>query len=84
MTIDSLEITGHISAIKIDVQGSDLYAMMGAVETIRRHQPTIVFEYEQSMQDNFGTNLAAYERLISNIGYKILDIFSHNYVIMPV
>ncbi len=83
LTIDSLDIQGDVSVIKIDVQGSDLNAIRGAVQTIQKHKPAIVFEYEVLLQDQFGTNFSDYERMIADIGYRIDHHFSNNYVILP-
>jgi FkbM family methyltransferase len=37
---------GHVDLIKTDVEGYDGYVLKGAVETIKRHQPTIFIEYD--------------------------------------
>lgn len=84
LTIDSLDIQGDVSVIKVDVQGSDLNALRGAVQTIERCKPAIIFEYEVTLQEQFGTCLADYEALIADIGYRIEQRFAHNYIILPV
>jgi len=43
ITIDSLQIPEQISFIKIDIQGSDLFALQGAKETILKNKPAIIF-----------------------------------------
>lgn len=83
LTIDSLDIQGDVSVIKVDIQGSDLNALRGSMQTIRKHKPVIIFEYEVALQEQFGTTFADYERIISDIGYRIDQNFFHNYVILP-
>ena len=83
ITIDGIGIEGRIRVIKIDIQGSDLFGLQGAVETIRRHQPMIIFEFETALQDQFGTNFEDYAQFIEAIGYRIEEVFNHNYVIVP-
>jgi len=46
LTIDSLNIAGPISFMKIDIQGGDLQGMQGAVKTIHRNRMPILFEDE--------------------------------------
>jgi FkbM family methyltransferase len=84
LTIDSLNIQTPISFMKVDVQGSDLFVLKGATETIKRYQMPIIFEYEEQFNDDFHTSLDDYLRFIESIDYKIekiiLDI---NYLIVP-
>jgi len=84
MLIDSLEFSQPVSFMKVDVQGSDLFAMQGAVETIRKHRMPILFEFEQQFQETFNTNFQQYVDFVSSIGYRfsetVLDI---NFLILP-
>jgi FkbM family methyltransferase len=84
ITIDSLNIETAISFIKVDVQGADLFAMQGAMQTILKHKPTIIFEFEQPVQENFQTNFNDYVEFVRSINYKFIDVVSEiNYVIAP-
>jgi len=84
LTIDSMQIDKPISFMKIDIQGSDLHALRGAVNTIREHKMPIIFEYEQQFQDEFNTTFQDYVDFVNEINYRfestILDI---NYLILP-
>jgi len=83
--IDSLDLPGNISFMKIDVQGSDLYAMEGAIRTIERNKMPILFEFETVLQDDFGTSFRDYESLLSRLQYKIEKfIGNNNYLIKPI
>lgn len=82
-TIDSLNIQSPISFMKVDIQGSDLFAMKGAVETISRNQMPIIFEFEEQFQNEFGTDINDYNNFINDIHYKIDSIVRVNYLIKP-
>jgi FkbM family methyltransferase len=84
ITIDSLNITTPISFIKVDVQGSDLFAMEGAKETIRKHKMPILFEFEQQFQQDFNTNFNMYVDFVKSINYKFAEtIMDINFLILP-
>jgi FkbM family methyltransferase len=82
--IDSLDLPSNISFMKIDVQGSDLFAMEGAVRTIKRNKMPILFEFETSLQNDFGTSFGDYEALIATLQYRIEKVIGgYNYLIKP-
>lgn len=84
IAIDDLNIESPISFMKVDVQGSDLFAMRGAVETIKRHQMPIIFEFEQQFQNEFGTTFQDYLDFINSISYKAEQtVYGINYLIVP-
>lgn len=84
ITIDSLNIMTPISFMKVDVQGSDLFALKGAVETINRFRMPIIFEYESQFQDEFNTSWQDYIDFIDQINYKIDRVVNGiNYLIVP-
>lgn len=83
-TIDSLNIPEPISFIKIDIQGSDIFALQGAKETILKNRMPIIFEYEDEFQDQFGKNFQDYVEFVNEIGYKFGDIvLKNNFLILP-
>jgi FkbM family methyltransferase len=83
MTVDELNLP-RVDAIKIDVQGSDLAAMRGAVETIKRCRPIIVFELESYITERwFQEKASDYLDFVANIGYTVVEIYQHNYLIAP-
>ena len=73
-----------VSVIKVDVQGADLRAMWGAVDTIKRCRPAIIFEYERLFDADFNVTSRDYKEFIDHIGYKrTKEICSDNYLIEP-
>lgn len=84
ITIDSLDYPSPVTFMKVDIQGSDLYGLYGAIETIRRHSMPILFEYEPLLQEQFGTTLADYMHFVERIGYRIERVINGiNYLILP-
>ncbi len=87
-TVDSLNIEGPVSVIKVDIQGSDLFAMMGARKLIERDKPAIIFEYEEQFLKEFGTTYDDYMNFIRDIGYVIVEEvgrirYVRNFVALP-
>jgi len=84
ITIDSLQIQEPISFIKVDIQGSDLFALQGAKETILKNKPHIIFEYEEQFQDEFKTSFNDYVEFVKSINYKFVKTYMDiNYLIAP-
>jgi FkbM family methyltransferase len=84
LTIDSLDISSPISFMKIDVQGSDLAAMRGAVNTIKKYKMPIIFEYEELFQQDFNTSFQEYVDFVNSIDYKFVKTVQDiNYLIVP-
>ena len=84
LTIDSLNIPEKISFIKVDIQGSDLFALQGARESILKNKPVIVFEFEEQLQNEFKTSFNEYVEFVRSINYRFEKILSNvNYLIVP-
>jgi FkbM family methyltransferase len=84
ITIDSLQIKEPVSFIKIDVQGSDLFAMQGAKETILKNKAPVLFEFEQQFQKDFDTDFDQYVNFVKSINYKFAEtIMGINFLILP-
>lgn len=84
LKIDDLKIDQPISFMKVDVQGCDLFAMQGAVETIEKHKMPILFEFEQQFQETYKTSFQDYAAFVDSIGYKFVEIIMGiNYLIEP-
>ena len=82
-TIDSLNLD-RVDVMKFDIQGSDLYGMMGATETIKRCKPYIVFEFDSYFTAVYPEQtLAKYFEFVESIGYKVISETASNYLIGP-
>jgi FkbM family methyltransferase len=84
IAIDDLNIQTPISFMKVDTQGSDLFVLRGAVETIKKYQMPIIFEYEKQFDREFNTSLDDYLEFIDSISYRVEKIInSINFLIVP-
>jgi FkbM family methyltransferase len=82
--IDDMDIPEKVSFIKVDIQGSDLFAMRGAKQLILRDKPILVFEFEKQFQKEFGTSFKDYQDFIAEIGYEVIETINRiNFVIGP-
>lgn len=72
LAIDDIEFKSPVSAIKVDIQGSDLHALRGAKKTIAKYRPALAIEYEPYYDQYFDTSMKAYEDFLEEIGYEIV------------
>jgi FkbM family methyltransferase len=84
LTIDGLGIKEKIDFMKIDIQGGDLHAMKGAVNTINKNMMPILFEFEYSLQDDLSLSFQEYIDFVHSIGYVFAKVINgQNYLIVP-
>jgi FkbM family methyltransferase len=61
--------------IKIDVEGAELGALRGALGTIRRHRPYVVFEHGLGASERYGTTPEMVHALLCDeAGLRIFDM----------
>lgn len=73
ITIDSMNFERRISIIKTDVQGADLRALKGAINTINIHKPVIITEYETRFAKLFNEHYQDYIDFLDTIDYVLLN-----------
>jgi len=82
-TIDSLDIQGKVSFIKVDCQGYDLKVMKGAKETIKKNKPTVVFEWEEDMSIEFDDTIKDVFDFYSELNYEVTKIEKDDWIALP-
>jgi FkbM family methyltransferase len=73
-TIDLLKLE-HCAAIFLDLEGYELEALVGAVETLRRCKPVVVVE-ENALCARYHRERGDVERFMAGLGYRLVDEFS--------
>jgi len=64
-------ISEDISLIKIDVEGGELQVLRGAVNTIRKNKPVVIFEHGIGAADYYGTTPEDVYHLLTECGLCI-------------
>jgi FkbM family methyltransferase len=62
------------SLVKIDVEGAELLVMRGAVETLARHRPFVIFEHGIGGADLYGSKPGEVWDLLDGAGLRIFDL----------
>lgn len=72
---DLLDSELPIALIKIDVEGAELGVLRGAIRTLKRWKPIVVFEHGVGGADQFGVGPGdVYDFLTGEAGMRIFDI----------
>jgi FkbM family methyltransferase len=67
--IDDLALT-ECNLIQLDVEGFELQALEGAVETIKRCRPVIALEFYEEWAQRYDTTLKLIEDFLSSLNYE--------------
>lgn len=68
----------NVGFMKIDCQGADGHVIKGALDTIRRCRPIVVFEWETFLSAPRGITLDEVNDLFDQIGYEVKPLYMHN------
>ncbi len=60
--------------IKVDVEGAELGVFEGAVETLLRARPVLVFEHSRNLAPHFNTEPRQVHELLTKLGYRLFDL----------
>ena len=79
LLIDDLNLT-ECDLIMLDVEGYELHALNGAIETIKKYGPVICVEHQASWLARYNTNITEIENLlIDKLGYIYATSFNTGY-----
>lgn len=75
-TLDNLIEDGFkVDLIKIDVEGAELGVLKGAIKTIKRNKPVIIFEFGLGASDYYGTTPQdIYSLLVEECGLGVFKL----------
>ena len=71
-TVDSLQLDS-CNLIHLDIEGYELPALRGSVETIKRHHPVIALEYKDNQAQRYNYSLYQLEEFLSAMDYKFIS-----------
>ena len=57
-----------------DVEGFEYFVLKGLVKTIKKHNPTIVFEYDKNYQRKTNQDSLLIFELLESLGYRFQEI----------
>ena len=84
LRIDDINFDLPVSFMKIDIQGGDLFALKGAINTIAKYKMPIIFEYEYTFEEELNLNFQEYVDFVQSINYKFERVIQgHNFLIVP-
>ena len=69
LTVDDLGLS-DVSLIHLDIEGFELFALQGAVETIQRCKPLIALEIEESYKKAYGYDMETVSNFLAQFGYN--------------
>lgn len=76
-TLDSFGFE-DVGLLKVDCQGSDGAVLLGAMQTIRRCQPVVVFEWEDELSRSVGVAFDDVLHRFQEAGYTVEKLHVHN------
>ena len=74
--LDQALPTGYVPRlIKIDVEGAEYGVVSGAIETIREHQPAVMFEFWPEAAATYGVSASQmYDLVCDRAGLRLFDM----------
>jgi FkbM family methyltransferase len=64
----------RVDFIKIDVEGFELEVLKGAIETLSKHKPTMILEYDE---DRHSPEAGTMREVLSSIGYQVFEFAAY-------
>jgi hypothetical protein len=64
----------RVDLIKIDVEGAELSVLRGARKTLSRMKPSLIVEFWDEFQTEYGTSCAEMGAFLKELGYKLFWI----------
>lgn len=83
-TVDDLyaECLKPISVIKIDVQGHEIEVLEGAIKTIQKFNPIIIFEHEDRYQRQPTKRKDSLQNFFKKANYKVFEIDRYDHRVL--
>ncbi len=63
-----------LALIKIDVEGFEYQVLKGLKQTLQKHKPRIIFEYDSNYWINTGQSITECCQFLQALNYKLYEI----------
>jgi FkbM family methyltransferase len=84
LTIDELAIQAPVSLMQVSAQGSELAALLGAEQTIRRNRMPILVDFDEDLHAELGYSREQFERFVASVGYRVAETFhTYGHLLLP-
>jgi FkbM family methyltransferase len=70
--------------IHLDIEGYELFALQGAMNTIQRCRPTVCIEFFEKCSTRFNYTLDDIEKLMQSLNYKLQTTYQEERVYVPI
>ena len=72
--IAEIQALDNLALIKIDVEGFEYQVLKGLKQTLQKHKPRIIFEYDSNYWINTGQNITECCQYLKNLNYQLFEI----------
>ncbi|MDB5109932.1 MAG: hypothetical protein JWR67_1046 [Mucilaginibacter sp.] len=72
--IPELQLLDKITLIKIDVEGFEYHVLQGLKQTLQKHTPIIIFEYDSNYWTRSGQSISECFKFLRSLNYLVYQI----------
>lgn len=72
--IPEIQSANNLSLIKIDVEGFEYQVLRGLKQTLQKHRPRIIFEYDNNYWSQTGQSIADCYKFLLSLNYSLYQI----------
>jgi FkbM family methyltransferase len=83
VTIDSLDLPA-CDFIKMDIEGFEYFALVGASQTIKKFKPAIIMECKKGFAQRFNQEFGVAEKYLRKLGYQVALQIRPDKIFVPV
>lgn len=74
--LSEIQSLSRLDLVKIDVEGFEFQVLKGLKNTLKKHRPRIIFEYDHNYWENNGQKMSDCYDFLNSFGYQLYQITS--------